>query len=255
MRILLTNDDGYRAASINHLFTTLSEHNHEVVIVAPERNSSGAAQSIAVYDPISITQVAPNKYFVAGTPADSVRLGLQEIYFAHNIKPDLIISGVNIGENIGEDVLYSGTVGAAREGNIQGIPSIAFSAPVMSDDNVKTTTQIVLDLINKITNNQEALAKPFVWNVNIPDRPYNAIAGFEATELYRRARHLPFVKQITPRGNVIYWQGQAVLPDNAPLGTDVYVFLKQEKVSITPLEILPTNYVQLPIVAAITVED
>lgn len=253
MRILLTNDDGYRAESINNLFDALTSQGYDVVLIAPERNSSGAGQSISVHAPISITQIEEKKYFVSSTPADSVRLGLQVVYGDTKNYPDLVVSGVNLGENIAEDVLYSGTLGAAREGTLHGIPSLAFSTPGPKFDNLCATTQVVLDLISRIGKNPQILATPFIWNVNIPNKPYNEIGGFEATKLGLRPMHHPLEKQVTPRGHIVYWQGESTTPNSAPIGTDLDVFLKQDKVSITPLEILPTDYSQMPIIAALAV--
>lgn len=253
MRILLTNDDGYRAESINLVFQALTVAGHEVTMVAPERNSSGAAQSITVYLPISITQVSDKIYFVSSTPADSVRLGLQAVYVYPQNYPDLVISGVNMGENIGEDVLYSGTLGAAREGTLHRIPSLAFSTPGPEFKHLDAAAQIVVDLVARLEQNRQVLATPFIWNINIPNKPYHLIDGYEATELGIRPLHKPLEKQITPRGQVIYWQGESTMPDAAPIGTDIDVFLRQAKVSITPLGVLPTDYNQMPIINALTI--
>lgn len=253
MKILLTNDDGYRALGINKVYDALVEAGHEVCIVAPERNSSGAAQSIAVYAPISITQISSQVYFVSGTPADSVRLGLQSVYLDKKYYPDLIISGINMGENIAEDINYSGTVGAAREGVLHGIPSLAFSTSGPEFDYLDSGAKIVIDLVTRLERKPEILAKPFLWNINIPNKPYSQISGFEATKLGRRPPHKPLEKHITPRGDTIYWQGEASNPTVADLGTDIEVFLKQDKVSITPLEILPTDYNQMPEIMALII--
>ena len=253
MKILLTNDDGYRASGLNALFNALINAGHNVIVVAPERNSSGAGQSITVYMPITISHVSEHIYFVTSTPADSVRLGLQVVYGESGNYPDLIISGINLGENIGEDVFYSGTVGGAREGMIHGVPSIAVSTPGPEFTHLDSAAKIVVDLVDKLTKNCHLLKTPFVWSVNIPNKPYELIDGFEATELGRRPPHKPFDKQITPRGNVIYWQGEPVDPESAEMGTDIDVYLKKTKVSITPLELLPTDYNQMPIISALTI--
>ncbi len=253
MRILLTNDDGYRAPGINMLFEALKDAGHDVVMVAPELNSSGAGQSISVYSPITITKVSEKVYFVSSTPADSIRLGLDVVYEHKKNYPDLIISGINMGENIGEDVHYSGTVGAAREGVIHQISSIACSTPGPVFDNLDSAAKVILDLVARLEKNPQTTATPFLWNVNIPNKPYHLITGFEATKLGLRPPHQPMEKQITPRGHVIYWQGESSNPDKAPIGTDIDVFLKQEKVSITPLKVLPTDYSQMPTITALTV--
>lgn len=257
MRILLTNDDGYLAAGIRSVFAALTTAGHEVIIVAPEGNSSGAGQSIAVYDPISITQVESKVYFVSSTPADSVRLGLQYVYQHQENYPDLIIAGINLGENVGEDVLYSGTVGAAREGAVHGIPSLAFSTNGLSKEthykfeHLESAARVVVELVAKIALNYQQLPAVYIWNINIPNIAYAQIKGFETTKLGLRPLHCPLLQQTTPRGNVIYWQGYANMPVVGELGTDLAVYLRQEKVSITPLEVLPTNYEQMPLIDAL----
>jgi 5'-nucleotidase len=252
MRILLTNDDGYRAAGINAVYNALSNLGHEVIIIAPERNSSGAGQSISVSNPISITHISEHIYFVSSTPADSVRLGLQVVYGDCDNYPDLVISGVNLGENLGEDVFYSGTVGAAREGVLHGIPGLAFSTPGPEFNNLDSAARVVCDLVDRLSNNSNLLQKPFIWNINIPNKPYDKIMGFEATELGMRPIHKPLDKQVTPRGDIIYWQGDIANVLEADMGTDIAISLKKSKVSITPLEMLPTDYSQMPIINALT---
>lgn len=254
MRILLTNDDGYLAPGIKAVFAALIKAGHDVIMVAPERNSSGAAQSIAVYNPISITQVEERIYFVSSTPADSVRLGLQVAYGESANYPDLVVSGVNLGENIAEDVLYSGTVGAAREGALHGIPALAFSTNGISPEkhnvfeHLESAARVVAEMVGKIALKKHELPEVFIWNINIPNLPYNQIKGYETTKLGLRPPHKPMMEQITPRNTVIYWQGYSNDPEKGEMGTDLEVFLKQEKVSITPIEILPTNYDQMPLI-------
>ncbi len=253
MRILLTNDDGYRAPGINMLFEALKDAGHDVVMVAPELNSSGAGQSISVYSPITITKVSEKVYFVSSTPADSIRLGLDVVYEHKKNYPDLIISGINMGENIGEDVHYSGTVGAAREGVIHQISSIACSTPGPVFDNLDSAAKVILDLVARLEKNPQTTATPFLWNVNIPNKPYDQIGEFEVTELGKRKAHQPFEKQTTPRGRVFYWQGLPGTPEDDQLGTDIAVQLAGKNVSITPLQILPTDYNQMPVIAALSV--
>lgn len=259
MRILLTNDDGYLASGIRAVFAALKNAGHEVVMVAPERNSSGAGQSIAVYNPISITQVEDDVYFVTSTPADSVRLGLQAVYGTEDNYPDLVVSGVNLGENLGEDVLYSGTVGAAREGALHNIPALAFSTNGLRGSDLhnqyihlESAARVVSDLVARVEKNVSQLPAVFVWNINIPNCAYNQIKGYETTRLGLRPIHHPLMEQDTPRHTKIYWQGFANDGENYELGTDLAVFAKQERVSVTPLELLPTDYEQMPFVDAIT---
>ena len=258
MRILLTNDDGYLAAGIRAVYASLRHAGHDVIMVAPERNSSGASQSIAVYDPISITQVDERIYFVSSTPADSVRLGLQVAYGEVANYPDLIVSGVNLGENVGEDVLYSGTVGAAREGALHGVPALAFSTNGVSPEcynkfnHLESAARVVTELVGKIAAQQSKLPKVYIWNINIPNIAYAEISGYETTKLGLRPHHLPLMEQTTPRGTTIYWQGYSAGPQDSGLGTDLAVYLQQKKVSITPIEILPTNFNQMPLIDALT---
>lgn len=252
MRIMLTNDDGYRSAGINALFKALLAAKHDVIIVAPEVNSSGASQSIAVYSPITITKVNDSMYFVSSTPTDSVRLGLQVAYKRITNYPELVISGINVGENIGEDVLYSGTVGAAREATMHGIPALACSSSGLKGEYLDDAAKVIIDLVTKLDKNRKLLKSPFLWNINIPDRPYAEISGFEATELGKLKHHKPLVKQITPRGDIIYWQGESGdVDENESISTDTALSIKANMVSITPLGILPTDYNQMPVINAL----
>lgn len=253
MRILLTNDDGYRAPGINAAYIALIEAGHDVIIVAPELNSSGAGQSIAVYMPMSITKVAERIYFVTSTPADSVRLGLHVVYKHVDNYPDLVVSGINLGENLAEDTLYSGTVGAAREAVVHGVPGLAFSTPGPKYTNLDSAAKVIVDLVGKLEKNPQILTDPFIWNVNIPNLKYEEIDGYEATELGMRQPHKPMEKQTTPRGDIIYWQGAVGEIHDPAIGTDLAIFLKGKKVSITPIEIFATNYNHIPVVTALTI--
>ncbi|MEN9391120.1 MAG: 5/3-nucleotidase SurE [Pseudomonadota bacterium] len=249
MRILLTNDDGYRAAGINELFKVLRDSNHDVVIVAPELNSSGAGQSITVYNPIKFTQVNDRVFYVDSTPADSVRMGLQLIYGAVDNYPELIISGINDGENISEDVFYSGTVGAAKEGALHGVSSIAVSTLSGNINLMHDAAKKVLDLITKIERNKLLINNAFLWNINIPNISYDQMGVFEVTALGKRALHKPMIKQITPRGMPIYWQGQVGEPEQTQSGTDVQVLFNTKNISITPLKLFPIDYSQMSVVS------
>lgn len=254
MRIMLTNDDGYRALGINALYQALIKKGYEVIIVAPDRNSSGASHSISVYSPMSITLVERNIYYVSSTPADSVRLGLHVAYGDDNY-PDLVLSGINLGENISEDVVYSGTIGAAREAALQGIPAIAFSIGGSTYEHIHDSARLAVDLVTKLEKNQHVLKEAFLWNVNLPNKKYEDILGFEVTELGHRGKHKPLEKQITSRGQVIYWQGESGDVDpNDSFGTDTSVALKGNVASITPLKIFPTDYHQMPIISELTMK-
>lgn len=254
MKILLTNDDSYLAAGIRKTFVALMNAGHDVVMIAPEHNSSGAGHSIAVYNPISITKVEEKIYFVSSTPADSVRLGLQEVYGGNY--PDLVISGVNHGENLGEDIFYSGTVGAAREGALHGIRSLAFSMNGLKngEDRFKhldTAAKVVVDLVNKIESNTSNLPNSFVWNINIPNKPYDELNGYASAKVGIRPIHEPLIKQHTPRATTIYWQGFSSKVEEYESGTDLDLFVKHNKITITPLELFPTNHKELSLINTI----
>ncbi|MDD3265815.1 MAG: 5'/3'-nucleotidase SurE [Burkholderiales bacterium] len=254
MRILLTNDDSYLATGIRKVFNALVNAGHDVIMIAPEHNSSGAGHSIAVYNPISITKVEEKIYFVSSTPADSVRLGLQEVYGSYY--PDLVISGVNHGENLGEDIFYSGTVGAAREGALHGIRSLAFSMNILKDSqdrfkHLDTAAKVVVDLVHKIENKSNSLPSSFVWNINIPNKPYNELNGYVSARVGLRPQHEPLIKQETPRMTTIYWQGFSSRLNEYSEGTDLDLFVNYNKITITPLELLPTNHQELSLINAI----
>ncbi len=157
-----------------------------------------------------------------------------------------------MGENIGEDVLYSGTVGAAREGAIHRISSIACSTSGPEFHHLESAAKVVIDLVDRLEKKKSLLVNPFLWNVNIPNKLYSQIAGYKTTKLGLRPLHQPLIEQTTPRGNTIYWQGQSSDPEKAEMGTDIEAFLEQNMVSITPLGMLPTDFNQMPIIAAVT---
>ncbi len=251
MKILLTNDDGFTAESVNVVFDILMANGYDVTLVAPERNCSGAGHSIAVYNPVTIHQISERIYCVASTPADSVRLGLQYVYKDVANYPDLVISGINMGENLSEDIYYSGTVGAAREGVLNGVSGLAFSTPGRQFNHLKAAAEIVLQLVELIKYNKNLLINKFLWNINIPNTALENIKGFVATTLGRRELHLPFEKQITPRGQTVYWQGDSGLIRLGAANSDVMVAKGGEYVSITPLEIFPTAHEQLSQLAEI----
>lgn len=256
MKILLTNDDSYLAAGIRKVFDALLAAGHDVTMIAPEHNSSGAGHSIAVYSPISITKVEERVYFVSSTPADSVRLGLQVVYNTKDNYPDLIISGVNHGENLGEDIFYSGTVGAAREGALHGIKSLAFSMNSLKDGadrfkHLDTAAQVVVDIVAKLERNLDVLPDAFVWNINVPNVSYNELNGYVSAKVGIRPIHEPLIKQETPRLTTVYWQGFASNINDYAMGSDLDLFMNHNKVTITPLELLPTNHKEISLIDSI----
>lgn len=236
MKILLTNDDGYLASGINALFAELTDAGHDVHMVAPEKNLSGASHSIKIVEYMELVQINDKVHYVTSTPADSVRLGLQAI-FQHQL-PDVVISGINMGENITNDVLYSGTIGAAREAVISGITGIAFSMQGPQYNHVRSAAKVATALVNQISKEIEKFATPVLWNVNIPNQPYANIKGFKFARIGKRKGSSLMIKQITPRGNIIYWQGNidnSFCGNTTDIDTDIAILSSQEYATITPL--------------------
>jgi 5'-nucleotidase len=238
MRILLSNDDGYSAPGLNILAEYLAQV-AEIIVVAPERNRSGASNSLTLDRPLSVRQADNGFYFVNGTPTDCVHLAVTGLL---DKLPDMVISGINDGANMGDDTIYSGTVAAAMEGFLLGIPSIAVS---MSQHGVKyyeTAAKVVLDLVKR--HQQTPFPPPVLLNVNVPDIPYENLKGMEITRLGKRHKAEPVIKSTTPRGETVYWVGAAGGAQDAGEGTDFYA-IAQQKVSLTPLQIDLTQFKQL----------
>jgi 5'-nucleotidase len=171
MKILVSNDDGYLATGINVLADALADI-AEVVVVAPDRNRSAASNSLTLQDPLRISKVAQNRYRVNGTPSDCVHLALTGFL---DEEPDLVVSGINHGANLGDDVIYSGTVAAAMEGRFLGYPSIAVSLVGHRLTHFDTAARVAKELVQRLERNP--LPKEFIFNVNVPDRPYEELSG------------------------------------------------------------------------------
>jgi 5'-nucleotidase len=242
MRILLSNDDGYFAPGLERLAEALVPH-AQVTVVAPERDRSGASNSLTLDRPLVVRR-APNGYlFVNGTPTDCVHLAvtglLEEL-------PDMVISGINLGANMGDDTIYSGTVAAATEGFLLGIPSIAISLTSKTATHFETAAEIAVELVLR---HRERAAGAWLLNVNVPDIPRAALAGYKVTRLGRRHKAENVVKTQNPRGETIYWVGAAGPAADAGEGTDFHA-VEQRYASITPLQIDLTNRDQLTHVSA-----
>jgi 5'-nucleotidase len=238
MRILLSNDDGYFAPGLACLAQTLSAI-AEVTVVAPERDRSGASNSLTLDRPLSLHQAPNGYYFVNGTPTDCVHLAvtgmLPEL-------PDMVISGINRGANMGDDTVYSGTVAAATEGFLLGIPSLALSLASKSANNYQTAARIALEIVERCR--RTPFPQPILLNINVPDLPYEELQGSEITRLGKRHKAEPVVKSVTPRGDTVYWVGAAGAAQDAGAGTDFHAVV-QRKVSITPLQTDLTQYGQI----------
>ncbi len=238
MRILLSNDDGYFAPGIAALADALKGLG-EVTVVAPERDRSGASNSLTLDRPLILRQSPSGFYFVNGTPTDCVHLAVTGML---DDLPDIIISGINHGANMGDDTIYSGTVAAATEGFMLGIPALAVSLADYADANFATAARVVVDLVRRYQ--AAPFKEAFLLNINVPDRPWADIDGIEVTRLGKRHKAEPAVKSVNPRGQVVYWVGAAGTAEDAGPGTDFYA-VENGRVSITPLQMDLTRYGQL----------
>ena len=243
MRILLSNDDGYQAAGIQCLQKALEEI-ADVTVVAPDRNRSGASNSLTLDQPLRATPVSDNVVSVDGTPTDCVHLAITGLV---EHEPDMVIAGINAGANLGDDVLYSGTVAAATEGRFLGYPAIAISLVGEEHRHFETAAKAAIQLIERLQN--DPLPADTILNVNVPDVPWEALEGFEATRLGQRHRSEPVVKTHDPRGREIFWVGPAGSEQDAGPGTDFHA-IHYNRVSVTPIQIDLTRYTALEQVAS-----
>lgn len=241
MRILISNDDGYLAPGINALADALASV-ADIVVVAPDSNRSGASNSLSLDRPLSVTRAANGFYFVNGTPTDCVHIALTGML---DYRPDLIVSGINNGQNMGDDTLYSGTVAAATEGFLFGIPAIAFSQVEYGWAHIDSAAKVARDLVLR---RFDELSSPYLLNVNIPNLPYEQLTTFAATRLGRRHQAEPVIRAQDPRGREIFWIGPPGATRDAGEGTDFHA-TTQGQVSITPLQIDLTHKLQLDLLA------
>lgn len=242
MRILLSNDDGYFAPGLAALAEALREVG-DVVVVAPEQNRSGASNSLTLDRPLFLKKAANGFHYVNGTPTDCVHLAVTGML---DTLPDIIVSGVNLGANMGDDTIYSGTVAAATEGYLLGIPSIAVSLTSFEGKNFSTAGRVARELVERFS--RQPVWDPILLNVNVPDIPYSQLNGQEVTRLGRRHKAEPVVKTVSPRNETLYWIGAAGAAADAGPGTD-FNAIERGCVSITPLQIDLTHTGQLASVA------
>ena len=235
MKILVSNDDGYLATGINVLADAL-ERVAEVTVVAPDRNRSAASSSLTLNMPLRVSRIAENRYSVDGTPSDCVHLALTGFL---DDEPDLVVSGINHGANLGDDVIYSGTVAAALEGRFLGLPTIAVSLVGRQLQHFDTAARVAAELVAKLDRSE--LAPDVVLNVNVPNRPFAELEGIRATRLGFRHKSEQIIKDTDPYGRTIYWVGPAGEGQDAGEGTDFYS-VATDRVSITPLQIDLTHY-------------
>lgn len=235
MRILVSNDDGVFAPGIYSLAKELEKIGN-VDVVAPDRNRSGASNSLTLTRPIRAKKLHTGFVSVEGTPTDCVHLAVTG-YF--ETEPDLVVSGINDGANLGDDILYSGTVAAAMEGRYLGLPAIAVSLVGENVKNYDTAAVVAKNLVLMLTQNP--LPKQTILNVNVPDLPLKEIKGIEVTRLGTRHCAEPIVKEMDPRGHPIYWVGPPGPEEDCGNGTD-FSAVRRGYVSVTPLQIDMTHY-------------
>mgnify|MGYP000043864534 FL=1 len=241
MRILISNDDGYLAPGINALAQALASI-AEIIVVAPDSNRSGASNSLSLDRPLTVTRAANGFYFVNGTPTDCVHIALTGMGDA---LPDLVVSGINNGQNMGDDTLYSGTVAAATEAYLFGIPAIAFSQVNHGWEHLDAAARVARDVVQR---RFDMLPSPYLLNVNIPNLPYEALGALTPTRLGRRHQAEPVIRAQDPRGREIYWIGAPGACRDAGEGTDFHA-TAQGQVSVTPLQVDLTHKTQLELLA------
>ncbi len=242
MRILVSNDDGYAAPGIRVLAEALGRI-AEVTVVAPDRDRSGASNSLTLDDPIRAEVMDDGVIRVQGTPTDCVHLAITGL-LEH--EPDMVVSGINAGANLGDDVLYSGTVAAAMEGRFLGRPAIAVSVVSPRPRHYETAAEVAVRLVRQVL--EDPVPADTILNVNVPDVPLAELRGFEATRLGHRHRSEPVVRDTDPRGRPIYWVGPPGAEQDAGPGTDFHA-IRQGRVSITPIQVDLTRYSALETVA------
>ena len=248
MKILISNDDGYQAPGIVALYEALKGI-ADVEVVAPEQNNSAKSNALTLHSPMYVHTAANGFRYVNGTPADCVHIALTGLL---GYRPDLVVSGINNGANMGDDTIYSGTVGAAMEGYLFGIPAIAFSQTEKGWAHIDVAARRARELVQQMAPSLEVLAHgvapslaPWLLNVNIPNLPDDQIQGVKVARLGRRHAAERVITQTSPRGETMYWIGSAGPAKDEAEGTDFHAS-KQGFVSITPLQVDLTDHERLP---------
>jgi len=238
MRILVANDDGYLAPGLAALADRMRNLG-EVFVIAPESNHSGASNSLTLNRPLTVREASNGFLYVNGTPTDCVHIALTGLL---DERPDLVVSGINNGQNMGDDTIYSGTVAAAMEGYLFGVPSIAFSHVEKGHAHLDAAAQVAADLVARFIRGP--LKGPILLNVNIPNRPHDELRGMRVTRLGKRHHSEPVIRAADPQGEPIYWIGAAGVAKDAGPGTDFHA-VENGHVSITPLQIDLTHCGQI----------
>ena len=234
MHFLLSNDDGYQSPGISALAEVLGSLG-KVTVVAPDRDCSGASNSLTLDSPLYVKQDERGFYYVNGTPSDCVHLAITGLL---DEEPDMVVSGINSGANLGDDVLYSWTVAAAMEGRFLGCPAIAFSLAGEKPVDYSASKLVVTEIVKSLIENplDDALL-----NVNIPDVNYDEIKGFKVSRLGNRHKSEPVIKTLDPKGRDVYWVGPVGAEQDAGEGTDFHA-IRSKYVSITPIQIELTRH-------------
>jgi len=238
MKILVSNDDGYFSPGITQLAAALGRLG-EVTVVAPERDRSGASNSLTLDRPLVVRRAANGYFSVNGTPTDCVHIAITGLL---DFVPDIVVSGINLGANMGDDTIYSGTVAAAVEGYLLGIPSLAVSLASKAGAHFDSAVQTAVTLVERLR--RAPFGEPVLLNVNVPDVAPAALRGLEVTRLGKRHKAEPVIKLATPRGEDAYWIGPAGAAADAGPGTDFHA-VENLKVSVTPLRMDLTHSAQL----------
>lgn len=246
MRVLVSNDDGVDAPGIRFLAEALRQAGHEVTVVAPDRDRSGASNSLTLDQPLRAKALSNEVYSVAGTPTDCVHLALAGMMAAD---PDIVLSGINNTGNLGDDVIYSGTVAAAMEGRCLGLPAIAMSLATVDHkaQHFETAARAAVEITQRLVS--DPLPADTILNVNVPDLPWSEVKGFEVTRLGHRHRAEPCIRQEDPRGRPIWWIGPPGPEQDAGPGTDFHA-VRTGFISITPIHVDLTRYQALETVAS-----
>ena len=235
MNILVSNDDGVYAPGLHVLVEALSTL-ASVVVMAPDRNRSGVSNALTLSQPVRVKQLENHYYSVEGTPTDCVHLALTGFL---DIEFDMVVAGINDGANLGDDVLYSGTVAAAMEGRYLGLPAIAVSLTSMQDQHYATAAAVTKMLVQKLAH--QPLPKACILNVNVPDIPAAQLQGIQVTRLGKRHHAEPTVRSRDPRGKEIFWMGPPGPEADAGIGTDFHA-IANGYASMTPLHLDMTHY-------------
>jgi 5'-nucleotidase len=248
MKILICNDDGYQAPGIVALYEALKTV-ADVEVVAPEINNSAKSNALTLHSPLYVHTAANGFRFVNGTPADCVHIALTGLL---GYRPDLVVSGINNGANMGDDTIYSGTVGAAMEGYLFGIPALAFSQTEKGWAHIEVAARRASELVMQLAASMELLHEgqrpaqaPWLLNVNIPNLPDEQIKGVKVARLGRRHAAERVITQTSPRGETMYWIGSAGPAKDEGEGTDFHA-AQQGFMAITPLQVDLTDHERLP---------